>query len=562
MYRIVSLLILLDMASKPRVIFALLGTTLDTGKGPERWERWRPTVALCQHEDLAVSRLELLHGRPSISLCNTVVEDIASVSPETTVNRHMVEFRDPWDFEEVYATLHDFARGYKFDPEREEYLVHITTGTHVAQICLFLLTEARYFPGVLLQTSPPQRARQPGPGQYKVIDLDLSRYDSIAARFRTERRDNVAGLKSGIATRNAAFNRLIDELEHVAAHSTDPILLMGPTGAGKSQLARRLFELKQAKHLVKGSLVEVNCATLRGDAAMSVLFGHKKGAFTGAVQDRAGLLRAADGGLLFLDEIGELGLDEQAMLLRALEEKRFLPLGSDVEATSDFRLIAGTNRDLSDAVRRGRFREDLLARINLWTFRLPPLKERREDIEPNLDYELEQFSRRTGRSVRLNREARDRFLAFAMSARAHWNGNFRDLSAAITRMGTLAPGGRITTEVVEAESARLSAAWGASESDAVGARGCLEAVLSPADLDRLDLFDRVQLAEVLRVCRACSTLSEAGRTLFAASRQSKVAPNDADRLRKYLARFGLSWARIRAAAHEPPDAARRAVSLE
>ncbi|MFT5424055.1 MAG: transcriptional regulatory protein RtcR [Phycisphaerales bacterium] len=95
--------------------------------------------------------------------------------------------------------------------------------------------------------------------------------------------------------------------------------------AGKSRLAGRVYELRKHRHLVEGELVEVNCATLRGDSAMSALFGHKKGAFTGASSDRPGLLRAANHGILFLDEIGELGLDEQAMLLRAIEEKRFLP---------------------------------------------------------------------------------------------------------------------------------------------------------------------------------------------------------------------------------------------
>jgi transcriptional regulatory protein RtcR len=119
---------------------------------------------------------------------------------------------------------------------------------------------------------------------------------------------------------------------------------------------------------------------------MSTLFGHVKGAFTGALRDRAGVLRVADKGVLFLDEIGELGIDEQAMLLRALEEKTFLPLGSDREARSDFQLIAGTNQDLLAAVRQGRFREDLLARINLWTFTLPGLRSRPEDIEPNLQF--------------------------------------------------------------------------------------------------------------------------------------------------------------------------------
>ena len=132
-----------------------------------------------------------------------------------------------------------------------------------------------------------------------------------------------------------------------------PLLLTGPTGAGKSQLARRIYELKRQRQQIAGPFVEVNCATVRGDQAMSALFGHVKGAFTGARPIRPGLLRAADGGMLFLDEIGELGADEQAMLLRAVEEKHFLPVGSDREVQSDFQLIAGTNRDLATEVARG-----------------------------------------------------------------------------------------------------------------------------------------------------------------------------------------------------------------
>jgi transcriptional regulatory protein RtcR len=153
---------------------------------------------------------------------------------------------------------------------------------------------------------------------------------------------------------------------------------------------------------------------------MSALFGHEKGAYTGATGKRDGLLRVADGGMLFLDEIGELGVDEQAMLLRAIEEKRFLPVGADREASSDFQLIAGTNRDLQRDVEDGRFREDLLARINLWTFCLPGLAERREDIAPNLQYELKQFSTRTGQVVRMNKEATQAFLRFAESDEAGW----------------------------------------------------------------------------------------------------------------------------------------------
>ncbi len=153
-------------------------------RGTDRWVSWRPSVSICQHENLLVHRFELLYGPKEEKLAELVAADIASVSPETEVRSHLVPMKDPWDFEEVYAALHDFARAYPFNTETEEYLVHITTGTHVAQICLFLLTESRHLPGKLLQCSPPARRHQQDPiGSYRIIDLDLSKYDRLATRF-------------------------------------------------------------------------------------------------------------------------------------------------------------------------------------------------------------------------------------------------------------------------------------------------------------------------------------------------------------------------------------------
>lgn len=522
------------------VVIGFLGSSLDAGESPARWEKWRPTVSLCQHEDFLVHRLELLYSRPFYKLAQKLVEDIGTASPETRVQLHLVDPRDPWDFQEVYGKLHEFARGYPFDVDNERYLMHITTGTHVAQICMFLLTEARYFPAQLLQTSPPRRQNTASIGSYVIIDLDLSKYDQLAARFAREKADSTAFLKSGIKTRNAAFNRLIDGLERVAIRSRSPLLLMGPTGAGKSQLASRIFGLKKARHQLHGEFVEVNCATLRGDAAMSTLFGHSKGAFTGAQTERAGLLKKAHLGILFLDEIGELGSDEQAMLLRAIEEKRFFPMGSDKETHSDFQLIAGTNRDLRGAVRSGRFRDDLLARINHWTFNLPGLRDRPEDIEPNVDYELERHTQQSSSAVRFNAEARRAFIHFATSPEAVWAGNFRELSAAITRMATLADGGRITEQQVDEEIERLRAQWAEPGSDA------LSGLLPDTNLRELDAFDRLQLESVLIVCRRSRSMADAGRALFSASRTKRATINDSDRLRKYLARFDLDWAAVTA----------------
>lgn len=539
--------------SKKNVVIGFLGTQLDSGLGAGRWEKWRPTISLVQHEDTLIDRLEMLYATKHEVLAQTLVRDIANVSPGTLVNLVPMDVADPWDFGVMYAALYDWARSYPFDPVREQYWAHITTGTHVAQICMFLMVESRFIPGVLLQTAPPKKQARGNPGSYALIDLDLSRYDVLAQRFSQAQAEAQDFLKSGIPTRNKRFNTLIEEIERVAVRSQAPVLLTGPTGAGKSHLARRMFELKKSRHQVQGEFIEVNCATLRGDGAASTLFGHKKGAFTGAAADRPGLLRTAHQGVLFLDEIGELGSDEQAMLLKAVEEKRFLPMGSDREVSSDFQLIAGTNRDLRVDVAHGRFREDLFARINLWSYTLPGLAQRPEDIEPNVEHQLSRVVAQTGRVVRFNAEAKTRYLQFAKSANALWSGNFRDLSASVTRMATLADGGRISADLVDAEIQRLQWLW-QPVAAVNSARLDLEAMLPADTIDSLDLFDRMQLEAVIRVCRESPTLSDAGRRLFDRSRTQRSIVNDADRLRKYLLKFQLTWHSVRSMA--PADESR------
>ena len=196
------------------VVLGLLGTTLDASPRA-RWERWRPTVDLCRREDFLVDRLELLHQPQFAELAETVARDIHSVSPETRVRTHALAFPDPWEFESVFATLLDFAHAYPFKPETEDYLVHITTGTHIAQITLFLLNESGFLPGRLIQTSPPRggkRTTAAGPGHYSIIDLDLSKYDALSTRFTKDSEDASGFLKSGIPTRSETFNRLIGRI--------------------------------------------------------------------------------------------------------------------------------------------------------------------------------------------------------------------------------------------------------------------------------------------------------------------------------------------------------------
>ncbi|WMS88911.1 RNA repair transcriptional activator RtcR [Pleionea litopenaei] len=527
----------------PNIAVSLLGVQKDfVGKRIDRWSKWRPNVSLCSHDDLPIDELHLLAENHSMTLANQVIGDIETVSPNTKVILHKLNFNDPWDFEEVYAKLFDWCQAFSFNTDKNDYLFHITTGTHVVQICSFLLTESRHFPGRLVQTSPDNKNANRSVGRIHTIDLDLSKYDQLSTRFDIEHAEGKEVLKGGIATKNLAFNTMIGEIETVAVRSKDPLLLTGPTGAGKSQLAGRIYQLKKKRSLVSGPLIAVNCATLKGENAMAALFGHTKGAFTGALKAREGYLLSANKGVLFLDEIGELGLEEQAMLLTAIEQKHFHPVGSDQLVTSDFQLIVGTNRDLRASVQSGEFREDLLARINLWTYQLPALKDRREDIPANLDYELDRYAAAQGQRIQFNKEAKQRFLDFATSPEAVWHGNFRDLSSAVTRLCTLADSSRISEDQVCLEIERLKHSWQLHQpSDQLKV---LELFLTQEQIEAIDPFDRLQLNYVLNVCMQHKSLASAGRELFAVSRKQKSKPNDSSRLQKYLLKYTIKWESI------------------
>jgi transcriptional regulatory protein RtcR len=501
---------------------------------------WQPCAELCHpSHGLNISRYEILHEKKFENVADQIADHIEWVAPATEVRKQLMpDLKDAWDFVEVYLSLDEWANSYNFDLERENYLIHMTKGTFVQQICLFTLVESRHIPGILVHNGPPEES-QPH-GRVHEVDLHLAKYDKIATRFNTRQTDSVSVLKDGIDTRNAAFNLLISEIEHVAVNTADPILLMGPTGAGKSKLAERIYELRKKRNLVSGDFIPINCATIRGDGAMSALFGHVHGAYTGAKKKRDGALLDANKGLLFLDEIGDLGIEAQTMLLQALEKKRFIPFGGDKkdEKESDFQLIAATNQDIYAQDQSNGFRKDLLARINLWPYELPSLRDRLEDIEPNLDYELELYKRNSGKRVRMNKEIREKFLRFATSSEAKWTGNFRDLRGMVKRMTTLAKDGIITPEVLEAQINHIKAEWTRGE-----ARSDYDAILLPllgeTKLAETDLIERIQLAAVIQICQKSKSAAEAGRKLYTANRNEN--PNYSDLVKKYLMRFDLHF---------------------
>src|SRR5450432_3807827 len=209
--------------------------------------------------------------------------------------------------------------------------------------------------------------------------------------------------------------RLIDKL----GHCRWPVLLLGETGTGKEVVARSMHAVSPA-----GPFVTIDCSSMVGPLMESELFGHVKGAFTGAAATKTGLIEAANGGTAFFDEIGELPLDLQAKLLRVLQEKEFRPLGSLTTRRSDFRIIAATNRDLAKEVEKGAFRRDLFFRLNVINIRLSPLRERREDI-PTL---INHFLTRVGGNYSVTAEALEVMLSY------EWPGNVRELENCVQHM--------------------------------------------------------------------------------------------------------------------------------
>ena len=198
-----------------------------------------------------------------------------------------------------------------------------------------------------------------------------------------------------------------------------PALLLGETGTGKEVVARGIHNISAS-----GPFVTVDCSSMVGPLMESELFGHVKGAFTGAATTKFGLLEAANGGTAFFDEIGELALDLQAKLLRVLQEKEFRPVGSVSTRRSDFRIIAATNRDLAKEVEKGTFRRDLYFRLNVINIRLSPLRERREDIPALINH----FLSRVGGSYSMTAEALEVMLSY------DWPGNVRELENCVQHM--------------------------------------------------------------------------------------------------------------------------------
>jgi DNA-binding NtrC family response regulator len=307
----------------------------------------------------------------------------------------------------------------------------------------------------------------------KPIDLEelkVAVYDALAIPTSDNAEDKIAlpDLPAEFIFKSRAMRQLVETVA-VVAPSDAPILIQGPSGAGKELIAQLIHGWSpRASH----PIVTTNCAGLSATLIESELFGHVKGAFTGASEDRKGLFRTASGGTLFLDEIGEMPLEMQPKLLRALETNQVTPVGADRSVDVDTRLVAATNRNLMDEIKEGRFREDLFYRLNVVELIVPPLADRREDIIPLARHFANQFA---NRQVRMSPQASQAILTHS------WTGNVRELRNAIQRACLLCQGDVILPEHLPANIAA-------------------DATAQASDTGRLSQVERATILATLEEC--------------------------------------------------------------
>ncbi|MEO8712988.1 MAG: sigma-54 dependent transcriptional regulator [Parafilimonas sp.] len=272
----------------------------------------------------------------------------------------------------------------------------------------------------------------------KIIPLLNKAFEKVELQKKIERLENQVGKKYSFESIIGSSKPLTDAInlaKKVAATNTT-VLLLGETGTGKEVFAQAIHNASNRS----GKLfLALNCSAFSKELLESEIFGHKAGAFTGAIKDKKGLIEEANGGTLFLDEIGEMPFDLQSKLLRVLETSEFIKLGDTKTSNINVRFIAATNRNMQQELKEGKFREDLFYRLNVFTIELPPLRDRKSDIPFLVQYYISFFSAKTNKKIKgINKESED------LLKQSYWKGNIRELKNVIERAVILEEGEMIT----------------------------------------------------------------------------------------------------------------------
>lgn len=376
-----------------------------------------------------------------------------------------LEFREvplssPIHFGEIYTSLETLvAEELKGAGRNIQPFFLLSPGTPAMAAVWILLGKGRFSGAKFLQST-----KDGGPFEAEIPFNIATEFLPSLTRSADER---LQQLGAGLPPVSPAFEKIVyvsPQMQEVVARARVaatrdvPVLIEGETGTGKELFARAIHAESKRR---KGPFVPVNCGAIPRELFEAEFFGHKKGAFTGADRDRAGYFEAANGGVLFLDEIGELPLESQVKILRVLQEKQVTRLGEAESRPIDIRIVAATNRDLAAEVGAGRFRSDLFYRLAIATLRLPPLRERRGDLTRLIDALLDEVNRQLALEPgyghkKISTNARKILLQHA------WPGNIRELSNTLLRICVWTPGDKIEVADVEANLLPMAGATGDS----------------------------------------------------------------------------------------------------
>jgi DNA-binding NtrC family response regulator len=406
--------------------------------------------------------------------------------------------QDPTDYGAILKNLRSITAAVAENFPGAEYFISVASGTPQMHACWVLLTSSGEFPARILHIRPPRFVTAEIP-LVSEIDLTSPDFPVVRARVTAVQTADIAapdvqevlselGLVADHPKMLAALN-----IAAALAPSSVPVLILGATGTGKELIAKFIHRLSGRP---QENFVALNCAAIPKDLAESVLFGHRKGSFTGATVDQAGKFELADRGTLFLDELGELPLPAQAKLLRVLQDGLVEAIGAKKPRKVDVRVVAATNQSLSRAIRQKEFREDLYYRLNVGEVKLPPLRERRSDIPKLALHVLDRINTTLKRPKRLSQAALARLQGQS------WPGNVRDLQNVIERSARLAP-----KDVIEADDLIIS--------EPVSREDPLSLLPEPADgFSMEDFLSSARKQLVLKAMEAANgNQSEAARLL-------------------------------------------------
>ncbi len=446
---------------------------------------WRVLVA--RDGDSALEQAQ--YARPDLVLLDVMMPGIDGFETCRRLKRDARTAGIPVIFMTALDDLQDKVKGfeaggcdYVVKPfEHEEILIRVRTHLQLQQ-----LRRALEDSNLALESRVNERTAE--------LQAALAEVEQLKTQLQQENRYLRAeisehGSARDIVGSSAALHDVMVKVDLVAG-TTTTVLIQGETGTGKELIARALHERSPRR---ERALVKLNCAAISAGLVESELFGHTKGAFTGATDRRVGRFELADGGTLFLDEVSELPLDTQTKLLRVLQEGEFEPVGSCKTVRMDVRVVAATNRDLQHDVAAGRFRADLFYRLNVFPIDLPPLRARLDDIPVLAEHFMVRAARRLGRPLhRIAPETLAKLLAHS------WPGNIRDLQNVIERAAILSPGGelRVDWELEPAPRNCLTLASGAVGTGPAGT-SAIEIAAPAAPLSMQEL-ERQHFISVLR----------------------------------------------------------------